>query len=315
MIPVKTQAYLLKKRFWPMFVLALLLMFCLSCQKFNETTTYKNANKLYIEEDYAGAIQKYQELTSGQFYQKEAWLNLGYCYLSLVRGALTEEESVVNSDKAIEAFKKYLQLNPSDEKIEDYIFNTYMDSRQYNKVLEFLYSKYEKNPQDIRAIQLIIQTYEDQGMIQEAIEWYRKRCEMTPDDPDAFYAFAVFYWRNSFYNQALDQALRATFVEEGIELIKQAVELNPEFADAYIYWNLLLREKAKYTKSKREQEKITEEANVLRDKGSAIRAAQQEKEAAEKTDEVQTEMSDQPADDQIAATPAEAETTLPDPGN
>jgi len=157
-----------------------------------------------------------------------------------------------------------------------------MDSSDYDKVLAFLYDKFEKNPNDVRAIQLIIQSYEDQGKIPEAIEWYKKRCEINPDDPNAYYSFAVFYWRNSYYNQRLDEALRAAFVDEGIELVKKASELNPEFADAYTYWNLLLREKAtKYTKSKKEQEKIMEQANELRDKGRDLRMAQMGEEEGE----------------------------------
>ncbi|MFC1849911.1 tetratricopeptide repeat protein [candidate division CSSED10-310 bacterium] len=249
---------------------------------------YKEGNKLFNAEEYQKAAQKFQELTKGQFFKKEAWLHTGYCYLSLVRAALDDEEANKYTEQAVQAFTTYLTLVPEDKKIEDYIFNVYMDSRNYEKVLQFLFNKFEQDPNDIRAIQLIIQTYEDTGKIYEAIEWYKKRCEVTPDDSNAYYSFAVFYWRNSYYNQRLETSLRATFVDEGIDLVQQAIELSPEFADGYIYWNLLLREKAKYTKSKSATEKLLEQAKELQKKGSELRKAQQEKEALEKGEPLPT---------------------------
>lgn len=273
-------------------LLTFVLVSCLSCAKMKETVTFREANELYNDEKFDKAITKYKDLTKGNYYKKEAWLQLGYSNLALVRSSLNDEEVQKYSEQAIEAFKEYLKINPGDAKVEDYIFNTYMDSRNYDKVLDFLYQKFEQNPKDIRAIQLIIQTFENIGEIQQAIEWYQKRCEVTPNDADAYYSFAVFYWRNSYYNRKLDEALRATFVDEGIELAKKAVELNPEFADAYTYWNLLLREKVKYTKSKKKQEQIMEEANMLRDKGRDIRLSQQ-------TEEQGSEMQGESPNEQI----------------
>lgn len=264
--------------------LLILAMGILACEQYKETIILKEANKAYNDEKYLDAIEKYQQLTGNPRYEKTAWLHIGYSHLSMLRSALSEEEAAENSEKAVAAFQKYLELEPSDTTVEDYIFNTYMDSGDYEKVLGFLMGKHNEDPTDIRAVQLIIQAYEDQGMVPEAVEWYKKRIELNPEDPDGYYAFAVFYWRNSFYNQRLDVNLRAQMVDDGIEYCKKAVELSPEFADAYTYWNLLLREKAnKYTKSKREQEKILEEAKVLQEKGREIRMSQQteeEKQAA-----------------------------------
>lgn len=269
------------KRCFFLVLIVLIGMAVSSCERFNETVLYKEANQLYKNEDYKGAIDKYIELAKRPDFKKDALLHLGYCYLSLLRSSLTDEESQLYSAKAIEYFKEYLKLDPENKTVEDYIFNTYMDARDYDSVLQFLFDKFENDNTDIRALQLIIQTYEDLGKVQEAIEWYRKRIEITPDDPNAYYAFSVFYWRNSFYNQALDPALRAQFVDEGVELCKQAIEINPDFADAYTYWNLLLREKVKYTKNKREQEKLLEEAGVLSQKGTEIRLRLQQEQNPE----------------------------------
>jgi tetratricopeptide (TPR) repeat protein len=278
---VKTHKTGPMKRVFLLGVTLLFLLPLLSCRNFHETVIYKEANALYNEEKYVEAIAKYEELAKTDVFKKDAWLHLGYCYLSLLRSALNEEEVSKYSEQAIQAFKEYLKLAPEDRKVEDYIFNTYVDARNYDKVLEFLFEKFQKDPKDIRAIQLIIQTYEDQGKITEAGEWYGKWLEASPDDANAYYAFAVFYWRNSYYNMGLEASFRATMVDQGIDLLKKAVELKPDFAEAYIYWNLLLREKiTKYVTNKREQERLTEEAKKYQEKGQQLMLEQQAKKAA-----------------------------------
>ncbi len=64
--------------------------------------------------------------------------------------------------------------------------------------------------------------------------------------------------------------------DAGIQALKQALQIKPEYTDAMEYLNLLYREKAKLTDDKAEKQKWLREADLLAMNSLQLRRKQQE---------------------------------------
>lgn len=98
--------------------------------------------------------------------------------------------------------------------------------------------------------------YSGMGDYDRAKEWYNNRLEVEPDNPVPMYGIATLNWQLSYDDtgmsgesvEFLDEERIASInllVDEGIDSLRKALELDPEYVDAMQYLNLLYREKAK----------------------------------------------------------------------
>ena len=103
--------------------------------------------------------------------------------------------------------------------------------------------------------------------LDDAAAWYQRVIEADPSDPEAYFTLGVIRWTEA-YRQRMElraklelqptdplppgtecAGLRAkveTGVEDGMRMVKKALELRPDYSDAMAYMNLLYRERADY---------------------------------------------------------------------
>ncbi len=110
-------------------------------------------------------------------------------------------------------------------------------------------------------------TEEKLARLDKAAEWYRKLIEVDPKEKEAYYSLGVITWAK-FYpvwmstrnklgmrpdepGPLKDKKIRAelrekymALIEDGIQNLKKALEIDPEYDDAMAYLNLLHRERA-----------------------------------------------------------------------
>jgi tetratricopeptide (TPR) repeat protein len=133
---------------------------------------------------------------------------------------------------------------------------------------------------------------------QESRLLFKKHIELAPKDPEPYYWVGVIDWTTSFKankdlraqlrdadkekpladTDPLPAELRKTYtsksgpaVEEGIESMKQAIALRPEFEDAMAYLNLLYRRKADMVENTEERSTLLKMADDLIDKVRVIK--------------------------------------------
>lgn len=110
-------------------------------------------------------------------------------------------------------------------------------------------------------------TEEKLNRLDKAAEWYRKLVEVDPKEKEAYYSLGVIAWakfypqwmgtRNKlgmkpdepgpFKDKKVREELRAKYwdlIEDGIQNLRKALEIDPEYDDAMAYLNLLHRERA-----------------------------------------------------------------------
>jgi tetratricopeptide (TPR) repeat protein len=254
------------------------------------------ANRDYAAQQYENAIRGYQRVTA--YYRgptalprdqrlAEAVLHRGYALMALQRGSTGPQRQQL-AGKAIESLRGYLRLDDArseidPRRVEEFLFTLYLDSGRPADALRLLKAWQRRNPRDPVVAFRIAQHYAEQGDIPNAAEWYRKRIEIRPDDPEMRYAFGVFAWQVSYYNRSLPDPEKQALVEDGLEQLQRAIELRPDYFEAYSYVNLLYREMAKSASASRLRRKYTELADQNLAKALELRAARMKEAEQAKT--------------------------------
>lgn len=179
-------------------------------------------------------------------------------------------------DEAIEHFQRAVVADPSSTKARLYLATTYAQQYipgadtpenvqraeraidEYKAVLN-LDSSNMNAMKGVAYLNLMMKKFDT------AEEYYRKATELDPKDPENFYSLGVIDWSRTYQPRMelrtklglkpeeplIDKTecwkLRDTNLKRvaaGIEALKKAIELKPEYADAMAYMNLMYRERA-----------------------------------------------------------------------
>jgi tetratricopeptide (TPR) repeat protein len=186
-----------------------------------------------------------------------------------------------NYQEAIAHLEKAVQIFPDQANAHLYLANAYahqyvpgVDSPENNALAEHAIEHYQKvidigsmRTTFVTAAKGIGYTYSQMGKYSEAKDAYGKAKEYDPRDADPFYAIAVIDW--TMASQFREQERKKlgmkpaeslgvknpkvclavkeknwSNVEEGIDNLKNALELRPGYEDAMNYMNLLYIERA-----------------------------------------------------------------------
>ncbi len=130
------------------------------------------------------------------------------------------------------------------------------------------------DPVNVNAMANIADLYRNMEKPDEAKEWYRKLMGLEAQKAQALYGIASIDYNLADAKTGKDgenvpnltpeqRAEVAKLVDEGIETLKQALEINRRFTDAMEYLNLLYREKAELAETEEERDQWEREAMKL----------------------------------------------------
>lgn len=108
--------------------------------------------------------------------------------------------------RSIEAYQKAIKLKPDYADAYQNMGNTYRDMKEYSSAIE--------------AYKNMGNAYRKQKEYSKAIDAYNKAIELNPDYADAYYNMGIVYRKQNKYSSA-------------IEAYQKAIELNPDYANAY----------------------------------------------------------------------------------
>jgi len=142
----------------------------------------------------------------------------------------------------------------------------------------------------------------DEKRFEESKQYHQKHIEIKPSDPDSYYWIGVIDWSLAYrankdmradYNAKGKKPVKDTdpmpaqlatdfatkyghTVDEGIEDLKKAIELKPDYDDAMAYLNLLYRQKADMETTPAARDADVKLADELVDKVKAIKQKKME---------------------------------------
>lgn len=182
-------------------------------------------------------------------------------------------------EDAINHFQKAIELDPSLVNAKLYLATAYANLyvpgsemkeniEKGEKAIEEFKNVLKDDPKNIGSIKGIASLLFNMKRMDEAKEYHRKAIAADANDPENYYSVGVIDWTqtyaprqemrskiaglkpaDSLTDKKVCAALKeknADKVEDGIAVLKKALELRPDYDDAMAYLNLMYRERADY---------------------------------------------------------------------
>ena len=225
-------------------VVALTATFAVAgCAKLKARDDLNKGVEAYKNGQFDSAVEYFKESTQLDPTLVNARLYLAQAYASQYIPGAPSQDNKRNAEQAVAVWKEVLQNDPNNTTALGGIGSMY-----YN----------------------MAGTPFDRDMMEQAKTYQQKVMQIKPNDPTSYYWVGVIdYWitfrsnaqLRSDYNlkarkpirelDPLPPAVRDQFiqkegatVDEGMDSLKHAIQLKPDYANAMAYLNLLLREKA-----------------------------------------------------------------------
>ena len=225
-------------------VAALLVLPALGCGKVQARAELKKGNSYYQQEQYSKALDYYRQGLEHDPDATFAWRSVGLSALALYRPGDESPKNVEYANTAIDAFEKYLAEYPDDEKISDYLMSTYVNAKKYDESLSFIDRRIQEKPKETVKLQRAKVTILTQaGRLDQAFQLVQQL--QGEEKAQAFYSIGVSAWDKVFHDPGtLDFESRGRLVDMGMDAIKKALEVKPDYFEAMVYYGLLWRQKA-----------------------------------------------------------------------
>jgi tetratricopeptide (TPR) repeat protein len=143
--------------------------------------------------------------------------------------------------KAEELILQMIQLDPTE------ISNYFLIAKLYEDVGEYAAAENALlNARDRRADAPIVYMslagfYNRQGAFDKTIAALIERADRDPANPEAHYTIATYYWDQAYRDFKLTGVEKREMVMKGLRSVERAIGLKPDYIEALVYKNLLLR--------------------------------------------------------------------------
>jgi len=170
-------------------------------------------------------------------------------------------------DKAEPIVQKMVQLEPTDPGNYFALAQIYQNAGRFDDAEQALMKAREVKPNDPTVYTQLSGFYNTQGDFAKTIENLQKAADLEPKNPQGYQLVAVYYWEKVYKDHRLTSAQKKDYIAKGIEASDKALALNPDYADALNYKNLLLRLQGNEETDMAKRAALYKEADELRNRG------------------------------------------------
>ena len=273
---------------------------------------YKDANELYRTSQWKDAAAKYEYVLQQDPSRSEVYFFLANSYDNAYKPSRAgEPENDSYIQKAIQNYKKSAEVDANPEmkklalqylvaaygpdKLNDptqaepivqemiriapsepgnyfALARIYEDAGRYEEAEAALLKARDMNPQDVSVYVSLSTFYNRQGQFEKTIEALNKAAEIKPDDPQGHQLVATYYWEKSFKDHTLSPKVKKDYIMKGIEASDRALKLNPDYAEALTYKNILLRMQANMETDMAKRAELMKEADQIKNRAMELQA-------------------------------------------
>jgi TonB family protein len=113
-----------------------------------------------------------------------------------------------------------------------------------------------------------------QNRFDELIAALRGAAALEPASAEPQHRIATYYWEKARADAALDAAKKQDYIQQGLDAEDRALAIKPDYMEALVYKNILLRLKANAISDPTEQKRLIAEADGLRNRVLAMQRDQ-----------------------------------------
>jgi Tfp pilus assembly protein PilF len=223
----------MKRNLVALLAVAALAFLATGCNKLKARDNLNKGSQAFRSAQYAQAVERFEEAVrlDPNWPPPRLYLAMAY-YMQYIPGAESPENQQM-ADRALDQFKKVLEMDPKNDTATKSIASLFFYEKKW----------------------------------EQAEEWNRKVLELNPKDKEAYYTLGVITWTKWFpadgtaraklgmtpeapgpiKDKKVKEELKTQYlpmINAGIENLKKALTIDPEYDDAMAYINLLIRERA-----------------------------------------------------------------------
>jgi tetratricopeptide (TPR) repeat protein len=173
--------------------------------------------------------------------------------------------------KAEPVVERLIQVDPTDLSSYFALAKIYENAGAVDKAEQILLRAKQARPNDPAVYLQLAAFYNRQNQFDKTIEALDQRAAREPNNPEAFYTIATYYWDKAYRDARVTDAQKKEFVRKGIDAIDRALQIKPDYMEALVYKNLLLRLQANAEKDRGKQLALIKQADQLRERAEALR--------------------------------------------
>ena len=249
---------------------AAMALFAAGCTQLRSRSQINEGVKAFKNAQFPQAVEHFKSAVELEPDFSTARLYLAVAYMQQYVPGAEGPDNMKMADQALAEFKKVLEKEPNNKTANAYIATLMLNEKKWD----------------------------------EAQQWYQKTVQIDPKDTDALYSLGFIAWSRWYPAFAaamhdLKQPMDSNFpikdkkvkadlkekwdpvIQGGLDNLNKCLEIDPLYADAMAYENLLIREKAYLLDDQKEFENQIAIANGWIDKAMAAKKALAEKKAKE----------------------------------
>lgn len=188
----------------------------------------------------------------------------------------TQLDPTLIDAKAYEAYSYMMQYIPGSEFEEN--------DRIAEKSIELFMEVLDEDETNMTAVSSLASLYFNMKDFDKAVKWHNRRIELDPTAADSYYTIGVISWTRSYEprlkvraelgmkpedpgpikdKEKREELAETTgpVIEEGLQSLEKAIEIDPDYSDAMAYVNLLYRERADLAETPEEYEQLLASAD------------------------------------------------------
>ena len=230
--------------------IAALALVATGCNKLKARDNLNRGVQAYKSTQYTQAVERFETAVQldPTFTPARLYLAMAY-YMQYIPGAESPENQQM-ADRALDQFQKVLQQDPKNDVATKSIASLYYNQKKWDQAEEWYKKSLQLNPSDKEA-------YYTLGVIAWS-KWYpiygtaRAKLSMRPEDP------------GPIKDKKIKEELKTQYlplVNNGIQDLQKALDIDKEYDDAMAYMNLLVRERADLDDTPEQYQKDIEVAN------------------------------------------------------
>jgi tetratricopeptide (TPR) repeat protein len=239
------------------------LLVGIGCSQVRAKAAFKDANKLYKEENYRRAIERYEKAISLAPDMSEAYCYVASAHQALYRPGKEDEQNKQQLEQAIQNYLKSIEVNKGNtenlKKVKvislGALTSIYSEPpyQDFEKALSYAQQLTQDNPDDTKNLYAIANLYEKFGKVDDAEKTYKRITDLHAQDVKACAALAGFYnkalWDDQgvVYDEKTSKGGRRAKFDLAIETLQRCATLDPKDASGYFkvatfFWDKAYRD-------------------------------------------------------------------------
>jgi tetratricopeptide (TPR) repeat protein len=184
------------------------------------------------------------------------------------------KDKMKDFDQAEPVAKQMIDREPGDPTNYQLLGALYEDGGRYEDAEAMFVKSTQIKPGDPQVYSALAGYYNRQGKFDLTMAALQKRADAEPNNPEAWHTMSTYYSDKVLKDTKLPKPKGLEYTLAGIAAEDKALAINPNYADAVIFKNILLRVQAGFEPNLAKRAELMKEAERLYAKGVELQKTQ-----------------------------------------